>query len=136
MMVHSLKDPVPRVIRVESNTDFPKLLNHLHRVTGFEKGKFQIGLICRYPSIVQQSMVKFVRMPIVDDCSLETMLEVPSYHPSISNVELYLEAKQVLNEGISAISSSLANQATRKRSRQEDGSIDTDVNVSVKYITL
>ncbi|EOA12375.1 hypothetical protein CARUB_v10025926mg [Capsella rubella] len=126
---------VPRVIRVESNIDFPKLLDQ-HRVTGFEKGKFQIELICRYPSIVQQSMVKFVRMPIVDDCSLETMLEVPSYHPSISNVELYLEAKPVLDEGISAIASSLANQATRKRSRLEDGNIDTDVNVSVKYNTL
>ncbi|CAN6839525.1 unnamed protein product, partial [Brassica oleracea] len=30
-----------------------------------------------------------MRLPIVDGSSLETMLEVPSYHPSITNVEVY-----------------------------------------------
>ncbi|KAF2565857.1 hypothetical protein F2Q68_00027044 [Brassica cretica] len=39
------------------------------------KGKFQMDVIGRYPSIVQQPMVKYMRLPIVDDSSLETMLE-------------------------------------------------------------
>ncbi|XP_010440482.1 PREDICTED: uncharacterized protein LOC109128499 [Camelina sativa] len=116
---------VPRVIRVEGDIDLPKLLDHVHRVTGFEKGKFQIELICRYPYIVQKSMVKYVRLPIVDGCSLETMLEVPTYHPSINNVELYLEVKPVLDV-VGLVASSLANQATRKRSRQEDGDIEAE----------
>uniref|UniRef100_M4E9L7 Transposase MuDR plant domain-containing protein n=1 Tax=Brassica campestris TaxID=3711 RepID=M4E9L7_BRACM len=65
----------PRVIRVESRTDLPTLLSDLHRVTEFEKGKFQMDVIGRYPSVVQQPMVKSMRLPIVDDSSLETMLE-------------------------------------------------------------
>ncbi|CAF2105931.1 unnamed protein product, partial [Brassica napus] len=32
-------------------------------------------------------------LPIVDESSLETMLEVLSYHSSINSVELYLEVK-------------------------------------------
>ncbi|CAF2279393.1 unnamed protein product, partial [Brassica napus] len=32
----------------------PTFLNDLHPVTGFDKAKFQIDLIGRYPSIVQQ----------------------------------------------------------------------------------
>ena len=67
----------PRGIRVDSKIELSNLLDDLHRLTGFEKGKFQIDLIGRYPSIVQQQMVKYVRLPIVDDCSLEMMLEVP-----------------------------------------------------------
>ncbi|KAL1195576.1 hypothetical protein V5N11_013577 [Cardamine amara subsp. amara] len=110
----------PRVIRVDSKIELSQLLDDLHGLTGFVKGKFQIDLIGRFPSIVQQSMVKFIRLPIVDDCSLEIMLEVPSYHPSINNVELYLEVKPV----------------TRKRSRAEDTNVDGDVNVIVRQNTL
>lgn len=93
--------PSPRVLRVESKIELPKLLDDLHRVTGFKKGKFQIHLIGRYPSIVQQPIVKYVRLPIVDDCSLETMLEVLSYHPCINNVELYLEVANVVADDAS-----------------------------------
>ncbi|CAH2080226.1 unnamed protein product [Thlaspi arvense] len=119
----------PRVMRVESKTNLPKLLDDLHRVTRFEKGKFQFEMIGRYPCIVQQPMVKYVRLPVVDDSSLETMLEVPSYHPSITNVEMYLEVKPLVSDGVAGpLGSSLANQAMRKRSRQEDA----DVNVSVR----
>ncbi|EOA18417.1 hypothetical protein CARUB_v10006961mg [Capsella rubella] len=102
----------PRVIRVDSKTGLSQFLEDLHLLTGFEKGKFQIDLVGRYPSIVQQQMVKYVRLPIVDDCSLEIMLEVPSYHPSINNVELYLEVKPV------------SDQATKKRSRRENPNVD------------
>ncbi|EOA16094.1 hypothetical protein CARUB_v10004228mg [Capsella rubella] len=124
----------PRGIRVDSKTELSKLLDDLHLLTGFEKGKFQIDLIGRYPSIVQQQMVKYVRLPIVDDCSLEMILEVPSYHPSINNLELYLEIKP----GTVPIShqSPLETSATRKRSRQEEASVNADVNVSVRDTKL
>ncbi|KAJ4871253.1 hypothetical protein Rs2_47121 [Raphanus sativus] len=99
----------PRVIRVERKTSLPKLLDDLHRVTGFDKGKFKIDVIGRYPSIVQQPLVKYIRLPVVDDSSLETMLEVPTYHLSINNLEFYLEVTPVVN------APSLANQVTRAK---------------------
>ncbi|XP_013720028.1 uncharacterized protein LOC106423817 [Brassica napus] len=74
-----------------------------------------------YPSIVQQSLVKYMFLPIVDESSLETMLEVLSYHSSINSVELYLEVKPVSHR-----STSLANHETRKRSRQNDANIDAN----------
>ncbi|XP_020874286.1 uncharacterized protein LOC110226602 isoform X2 [Arabidopsis lyrata subsp. lyrata] len=129
----------PRGIRVDSKIELSRLLDDLHLLTGFEKGKFQIDLIGRYPSIVQQQMVKYVRLPIVDDCSLEMMLEVPSYHPSISNLEFYLEIKPFSDEVTVPIShqSPLENNATRKRYRQEDASsVNADVNVSVRNTKL
>ncbi|WZZ67718.1 hypothetical protein YC2023_079088 [Brassica napus] len=92
----------PRVIRVERK---------MHRVTGFDKGEFKIDVIGRYPSIVQQPVVKYIRLPVVDDSSLETMLEVPTYHLSINNVELYLEVTPVVSD---------QGDAPRKRPRQED----------------
>lgn len=101
----------PRVIRVESKISLPKLLDDLHGVTGFEKGKFKIDVIGRYPSIVQQPVVKYIRLPVVDDSSLETMLEVPTYHFSINNVEFYLEVTPVVSD---------QGDAPRKRPRQED----------------
>ncbi|KAL1195577.1 hypothetical protein V5N11_013578 [Cardamine amara subsp. amara] len=127
----------PRVIRVESKIELSKLLDDLHRVTGLEKGKFQIDLIGRYPSIVQPSMVKYMRLPVVDDCSLETMLELPSYHPSINNVEFYLQVIPVsepLSHPLTVANSvsSSANQAARKRFRTDDA----NVNVSVRENTL
>ncbi|KAF3521961.1 hypothetical protein F2Q69_00050618 [Brassica cretica] len=83
----------------------------MHRVTGFDKGEFKIDVIGRYPSIVQQPVVKYIRLPVVDDSSLETMLEVPTYHLSINNVELYLEVTPVVSD---------QGDAPRKRPRQED----------------
>ncbi|KAF2568884.1 hypothetical protein F2Q70_00027463 [Brassica cretica] len=118
---------IPRVIRVESKTDLPTFLNDLHRVTGFDKAKFQIDLIGRYPSIVQQSLVKYMRLPIVDDSSLETMLEVPSYHPSITNVEFYLEVKPLVSPPLPTNASSSAYQASLKRCRQEDANVDANL---------
>ncbi|CAG7896762.1 unnamed protein product [Brassica rapa] len=62
-----------------------------------------------------------MRLPIVDDSSLETMLEVPSYHSSINSVELYLEAKPVSHR-----STTLSNHETRKRSRPNDANLDAN----------
>ncbi|XP_010447837.1 PREDICTED: uncharacterized protein LOC104730371 [Camelina sativa] len=129
----------PRVIRVDRKIELSQLLEDLHRVTGFEKGKFQIDLIGRYPSIVQQPMVRYMRLPVMDDCSLETIPEVPIYHPCINNVELYLEIKAVVSdEGTVHIShqSPLEDNANRKRSRQEEASVNADVNVSVRNTKL
>ncbi|KAF3577928.1 hypothetical protein DY000_02033872 [Brassica cretica] len=105
---------IPRVIRVESKTDLPTFLNDLRPVTGFDKAKLQIDLIGRYPSIVQHSLVKYMRLPVVDNSSLETMLEVPSYHPSITNVEFYLEVKPLVSRPLPTNASSSANQASLK----------------------
>ena len=118
---------IPRVIRVESKIDLPTFLNDLHRVTGFDKAKFQIDLIGRYPSIVQQSLVKYMRLPIVDNSSLQTMLEVPSYHPSITNVEFYLEVKPLVSPPLRTNASSSDNQASLKRCRQEDANVDANL---------
>ncbi|CAF1859670.1 unnamed protein product [Brassica napus] len=49
---------------------------------------------------------------------LETMLEVPSYHPSITNVEFYLEVKPLVSRPLPTNASSSANQASLKRCRQ------------------
>ena len=65
--------------------------------------------------------MKYMFLPIVDESSLETMLEVLSYHSSINSVELYLEVKPVSHR-----STSLANHETRKRSRQNDANIDAN----------
>ncbi|XVF84589.1 hypothetical protein PTKIN_Ptkin17bG0049300 [Pterospermum kingtungense] len=43
-------------------------------------------------------MIKYFRLPVVDDGSVDIMLEIPSIHPSISNVELYLEVESILAE--------------------------------------
>ncbi|KAG7548829.1 Zinc finger SWIM-type [Arabidopsis suecica] len=131
----------PRVIRVDKKIELSKLLDDLHRVTGFEQGKFKIDLIGRYPSIVQQPMVKYMRLPVVDECSLETMLEVPSYHPCINNVELYLEVNPVSGpvshqSPLADNVSSSANQATQKCSLTEATYVDADVNVTVRNNTL
>ncbi|BAB11477.1 unnamed protein product [Arabidopsis thaliana] len=129
----------PRGIRVDSKIELSNLLDDLHRLTGFEKGKFQIDLIGRYPSIVQQQMVKYVRLPIVDDCSLEMMLEVPCYHPSINSLEVYLEIKPFSDEVTVSIShqSPLESNVPRKRYRQEDASsVNADVNVSGRNTKL
>ena len=50
----------------------------------------QLNLVCRYPTIVQTSMIKYIRLPIIDDNSVDIMLEIPSIHPSISNVKVYI----------------------------------------------
>ena len=45
-------------------------------------------------------MIKYIRLPIVDDGSVDIMLEIPSIHPSISNVELYLEVESIFIEPV------------------------------------
>ncbi|CAN7136475.1 unnamed protein product, partial [Brassica rapa subsp. narinosa] len=49
---------------------------------------------------------------------LQTMLEVPSYHPSITNVEFYLEVKPLVSPPLPTNASSSDNQASLKRCRQ------------------
>ncbi|KAG7531697.1 MULE transposase domain [Arabidopsis suecica] len=68
------------------------------------------------------------------------MLEVPSYHPCINNVELYLEVNPVSGpfhqSPLADNVSSSANQATQKCSLTEATYVDADVNVTVRNNTL
>ena len=60
---------------------------------GFDTKRAQLNLICRYPTIVQSSMIKYICLPIVDDSIVDIMLEISVIHPSINNIELYLEVE-------------------------------------------
>ena len=40
-------------------------------------------------------MIKYIRLPNMDDGSVDIMLEIQFIHPSISNVQLYLEVKLI-----------------------------------------
>ena len=70
----------------------------MYCITRFDKERARLMLVCRYPTIVQSSMIKYIRLTIVDDNSVDIMLEIPSIHPSISNVELYLEVELIVIE--------------------------------------
>ncbi|KAH0872421.1 hypothetical protein HID58_069783 [Brassica napus] len=58
-----------------------------------DKERSKVKVFGRYPSVVrgQSTRFQYLLMPVVNSQSLETMLEVPSKHPCIKNVELYLE---------------------------------------------
>jgi len=86
----------PRMIKVKRKTELSILLDQLYLLTGLDVNdrRSKVRIFGRFPSAVQpQSMLHFLLLPVVNDSSLETMLEVPSKHPSIKNVELYLEVK-------------------------------------------
>lgn len=58
-----------------------------------DKERSKVKVFGRYPSVAggQSTTFQYLLMPVVNSQSLETMLEVPSKHPCIKNVELYLE---------------------------------------------
>ncbi|XVE52535.1 hypothetical protein DITRI_Ditri02bG0129700 [Diplodiscus trichospermus] len=43
-------------------------------------------------------MIKYIHLPFVDDDSVDIILEIPSIHPSISNVELHVEVEPIFTE--------------------------------------
>ncbi|XVE49864.1 hypothetical protein DITRI_Ditri01bG0116600 [Diplodiscus trichospermus] len=90
--------PPLRAIGLKRKTKFNKLLDELYCITGFNRERTRLNLVCRYPTIVQSPMIKYIRLPIADDRSVEIMLEIPSIHPSISNVELYLDVESIFTE--------------------------------------
>ncbi len=45
-------------------------------------------------------MIKSIRLPILEDNSVDIMLEIPSIHPSITNVELYVDVVKRTTDSI------------------------------------
>ncbi|VVA99545.1 unnamed protein product [Arabis nemorensis] len=55
---------------------------------------------------------------MVSDTDLETMLDVPSNHPSINSVEFYLEAKPTTTDVIDPVACSLALESSSSSSKR------------------
>ncbi|CAH2048318.1 unnamed protein product, partial [Thlaspi arvense] len=112
---------VPKKITVSSKTQ--------------NKQKSKLDIIGRYPVAVSPNLLRYVHLPVVNDSILKTMLEVPSKHPSVNSVELYLEVKPTPDDVIdpAACSSPLENPGSsskRQRTQQNqeaNGYVDTYV---------
>ena len=113
----------PKKIRVKRNTEFNTLLNGLYPIFGLAKQRSKISIFGRYPAVLSPDLFTYLHFPVVNDSSLETMLEVPSNYPSIKLVELYLEVKST-SEGVidpAACSSPLENLGSSlKRQRTQE----------------
>lgn len=85
----------PKKIIVNPKIALNRLLDEMHVLAGvdIDKERSKVKVFGRYPSVVggQSTTFQYLLMPVVNSQSLETMLEVPSKHPCIRNVELYLE---------------------------------------------
>ncbi|KAL0794025.1 hypothetical protein Bca101_065402 [Brassica carinata] len=97
----------PKKIIVHPKIALNRLLDEMYVLTGVDvdKQRSKVKIFGRYPSVVGQSKFQYLLLPVVNNHSLETMLEVPSKHPSIKNVELYLEVKSEGVTGPAACSS-------------------------------
>ena len=90
--------PPLRAIKLKCKMKFNKLLDKMYCIMGFDRERARLNFVYWYPTILQSSMIKYFHLPIVDDSSVDIMLEIPSIHPSISNVKLYLEMKLIFIE--------------------------------------
>ncbi|CAL9237466.1 unnamed protein product, partial [Arabidopsis halleri] len=89
-------------ITVMRKTSLSTLLDRLYQFFGLDKLRSKLKIFGRYPVAVVGSpdLITYAHLPVVNDTSLETMLEVPSNHPSINNVDLYMEAKPTSDDVI------------------------------------
>lgn len=84
----------PKRIIVNPKIALNRLLDEMYVLAGvdIDKERSKVKIFGRYPSVVGgQSAFQYLLLPVVNNQSLETMLEVPSKHPCIKHVELYLE---------------------------------------------
>jgi len=91
----------------------------------------------RYPVVVSPDLFIYLLLYVVNDTSLETMLEVPSYHPSIRNVELYLEVKSTSDNvtdhaACSSVIEYPASSSNTQRTQQPQEATDYVSHASVK----
>ncbi|XP_010430549.1 PREDICTED: uncharacterized protein LOC104714788 [Camelina sativa] len=124
-------------IRVRQKTTLTTLLNGLYPIFGLDKQKSEFKIFGRYPVAVSPDLFMYAHFPVVNDTSLETMLELPSNHPSIKDVELYLEVKSTSNGVIdpAACSSPLESPVSslkRQRTQQPPEAINYVSHPSVK----
>ncbi|KAL0794092.1 hypothetical protein Bca101_065469 [Brassica carinata] len=87
--------PAPKKIIVHPKIALNRLLDEMYVLTGVDvdKHRSKVKIFGRCPSVVGQSKFRYLLLPVVNNDSLKTMLEVPRKNPSIKNVELYLEVK-------------------------------------------
>ncbi|WZZ13194.1 hypothetical protein YC2023_106283 [Brassica napus] len=125
--------PAPKKIIVNPKIALNRLLDEMYVLTGVDvdKQRSKVKIFGRYPSVVGQSKFQYLLLPVVNNSSLETMLEVPSKHPSVKIVELYLEVKSEGVTGPAACSSK--RQKTVKVERDSstgnigDAAVDADM---------
>ncbi|XP_018509758.1 uncharacterized protein LOC103838146 isoform X1 [Brassica rapa] len=81
-------------VRVKQNANFSSFLDEIYLITGLDKTtSSNFRIFTRYPLVVSQPMAKYVLVTVMCDSDLERMLEVPSKHPSINTLELFLDVK-------------------------------------------
>ncbi|ESQ33585.1 hypothetical protein EUTSA_v10007693mg [Eutrema salsugineum] len=108
--------PTSKKIKVKQKTEISRLLDGLYLIFGIDKQRSKFDILGKFPVVIQQSIV-----------NLQAMLEVPSNHPSIKNVELYLEVKSTSDVDPAACSSPLANPSSSlKRQRTQEDMADRD----------
>ncbi|XP_023642945.1 uncharacterized protein LOC17895458 [Capsella rubella] len=127
----------PTKIRVRQKTALSTLLNGLYPIFGLDKQKSEFKIFGRYPVVVSPDLFTYLLLPVVNDTSLETMLEVPTNHPSIKDVELYLEVKSTSDDvAVPAACSSLfenpGTSSKRQRTQQPPEATGYVTHPSVK----
>ncbi|WZZ31585.1 hypothetical protein YC2023_014986 [Brassica napus] len=76
----------PKKIIVHPKIALNRLLDEMYMLTGVDvvdKQRSKVKIFGRYPSVVGKSTFQYLLLPVMNNHSLETMLGVPSKHPSI-----------------------------------------------------
>ncbi|CAH2048316.1 unnamed protein product, partial [Thlaspi arvense] len=123
---------VPKMISVKQNTELSRFLDVLYLVTGLDKQRSKLDIIGRYPVpwalSISPNPFWYVSLPVVNDNILKTMLELPSKHPSINSVEMYLQVKRTSGGVIDPAASENPTKRHRTQQTQEaNGSVDANV---------
>ncbi|ESQ28935.1 hypothetical protein EUTSA_v10024064mg [Eutrema salsugineum] len=127
----------PKEMRVKKKTDFSRFLDGLYLIAGLDKQKSNLEVFGRRPVVVSPNHFRYVLYGVMSDSSLETMLEVPSNHPSINTVEMFLEVKPTSGGDVIAASCSslpmenpCRSSKRQKSTQQEVGDKDSGFNTS------
>ncbi|CAA7058371.1 unnamed protein product [Microthlaspi erraticum] len=112
--------PTSEYFRVKQKTELNRLLEGLYKRFGLDKERSKFEIWGKFPVLVQQSKLKYLLLPVVDDSSFAAMLDVPSNHPSITNVELFLEVKTTSDDVLDP--NSCANPLKRQRTNPNPSS--------------
>ena len=129
--------PAPKKIIVNPKIALNRLLDEMYVLTGVDvdKQRSKVKIFGRYPFVVGHSKFQYLLLPVVNNSSLETMLEVPSKHPSVKNVELYLEVKSEGVTGPAACSSKRQKSVKVERGSRTgnigDAAVDADMTDNI-----
>ncbi|CAA7053793.1 unnamed protein product [Microthlaspi erraticum] len=118
-------------IRAKRKTELSKLLDGLYLLTGLDKQRSKLDIFGKYPVAVSPNLYTYVHLPVVNDTTLETMLEVPSKHPSINTVELYLEVNSTCDDAIDPLA---ACSSKRQRTQPPVVKLERDKGFEVEGV--